>query len=36
MKCSGEHGSGELRRALQLISDHQQSWGYEIGPSKGP
>jgi hypothetical protein len=21
---------------LQIISDHQQSWGYEDGPRKGP
>jgi len=23
-------------RPVRLISDHQQSWGYEEGPWKGP
>ena len=26
----------DLDQALAQISDHQQSWGYEEGPSKGP
>ena len=25
-----------IRKSEQQISDHQQSWGYEDGPSKGP
>jgi hypothetical protein len=25
-----------LKANIRRISDHQQSWGYEAGPSKGP
>jgi hypothetical protein len=25
-----------LNKIDRIISDHQQSWGYEEGPSKGP
>jgi hypothetical protein len=28
--------NGMSRINLQKISDHQQSWGYEEGPWKGP
>jgi len=26
----------DLERRIKQISDHQQSWGYEDGPWKGP
>ena len=35
-----DQGLAELKSGLHFteekISDHQQSWGYEDGPSKGP
>jgi len=30
------NNSGRMVRQDQTISDHQQSWGYEEGPWKGP
>jgi hypothetical protein len=33
---SWEAAKVKMETKYEQISDHQQSWGYEAGPSKGP